>query len=435
MMKPIRRLAGLALLAALALALTLTATSPLSAQDDAAQTFVVSIDAVADFAYKDSGSFTTALGAAAPGPAMPGQAFEISFNGAPGDRLTFATMLGESNDYFFAPDELGIPLHRPDGAAMAGDVTAYVKLWDAGTEADEPLGVGPNQAPRQPAPNPGPADPTRTVRRVLMDGVPAVSEMVHATLRAAGTNRFTLRIENVSGDSSLPTPLSPGVVVVHADPGPLFTNGMADRGMGLERIAEDGMADALAAAVAADTGINTALSPLAWAVTGESHVIFSAGARASAGLEMLAEDGMPDTLAASLAAFQSGAVSVGRGAAAPGPIMPPAGNFSFEITASPGEMLSLATMFGESNDWFYTLADQPLFDAAGRPIQGDFTHMVQLYDAGTEANEPPGFGPNQAPRQPALNTGPAEGSVVRLVTDPRFTDPAAVLHLTITPAG
>jgi hypothetical protein len=205
--------------------------------------------------------------------------------------------------------------------------------------------------------------------------------------------------------------------------------------MGLEAIAEDGDAAPLAASLEAMTGINTGLSPLAWAVTAEANAIFASGAAASLGLQMLAEDGMPDELAASLAALPGGAVSIGRGASMPGPIEPPTGNFSFEITASPGDQLSLVTMFGESNDWFYALADQPLFDSSGRPIVGDFTHMVHLYDAGTEVDEPPGFGPNQAPRQPAPNTGPAEGGVVRMVTDPRFTDPADVLHLTITPIG
>jgi hypothetical protein len=203
------------------LVLLVILTGNAAAQEErAGQRFVVSIDAIANFAYKDSGSFTTAVGAAAPGPAMPGQAFEFTFSAVPGDRLSFATMLAESNDYFFAPNELGIPLYGANGAAMSGDVTSYVKLWDAGTEADQPLGMGPDQAPRQPAPNTGAADPLRMVRRVLTDRLPAENQLIRVTLQALVSNRFQLRIENISGSSTFRTPISPGVWVVHTDPAP-----------------------------------------------------------------------------------------------------------------------------------------------------------------------------------------------------------------------
>jgi hypothetical protein len=54
-----------------------------------------------------------------------------------------------------------------------------------------------------------------------------------------------------------------------------------------------------------------------------------------------------------------------------------------------------------------------LFDANGKPIRGDVTSQILLWDAGTEVNEEPGLGPNQAALQPAPNTGPAEHGVVR----------------------
>ena len=54
--------------------------------------------------------------------------------------------------------------------------------------------------------------------------------------------------------------------------------------------------------------------------------------------------------------------------------------------------------------------------------------------AGTEVNEEPGFGPNQAPRQSAPNTGASEKRAVGKVKDgfkyPRVSD---VLKVTITP--
>jgi hypothetical protein len=62
-------------------------------------------------------------------------------------------------------------------------------------------------------------------------------------------------------------------------------------------------------------------------------------------------------------------------------------------------------------------ADDPGRRARHRePVEGNLTHVVQLYDAGTEVDQPIGFGSNQAPRQAGPNTGLAEGGVVHMVT-------------------
>jgi hypothetical protein len=76
-----------------------------------------------------------------------------------------------------------------------------------------------------------------------------------------------------------------------------------------------------------------------------------------------------------------------------------------------------------------------LFDQQNKPIQGDITHTLVLWDAGTEVNQEPGAGSDQAPRQKAPNTGAAENGVVRPVRD-QFTYPNTldVLRVTITPA-
>jgi hypothetical protein len=78
-----------------------------------------------------------------------------------------------------------------------------------------------------------------------------------------------------------------------------------------------------------------------------------------------------------------------------------------------------------------------LFDASGKPIAGDITSQILLWDAGTEVNEEPGLGPNQAPLQPAPNTGPAEHGVVRPISEVKdgfdYPSVAEVLRVTITP--
>ena len=81
----------------------------------------------------------------------------------------FATMLMQSNDLFVSPAGSGIPLFDADDKPIVGQfVTNRLKMWDAGTEANEVPGEGAYQAPRQSNTNTGPKDEDRTVRRGLM---------------------------------------------------------------------------------------------------------------------------------------------------------------------------------------------------------------------------------------------------------------------------
>ena len=111
------------------------------------------------------GVYNTPMGATAPGPIRPGDAYEFSFEATPGMRLHMTMMQGQSNDWFYAPDENGIGLFQKGGHPMSGDITSQFILWNAGTEVDEELGIGPNQGPRQKAPNTGP-DENGVVTRV-----------------------------------------------------------------------------------------------------------------------------------------------------------------------------------------------------------------------------------------------------------------------------
>jgi hypothetical protein len=183
-------------------------------------------------------------------------------------------------------------------------------------------------------------------------------------------------------------------------------------------------------------------APVLWAVhTGSANPIFVAGQPdAGKGLETLAETGNPAPLAKSLTGA-TGVVAVGAddrpvGSDAGGPI-PPGKGYEFEVTAAPGQTLSLAWMFGQSNDLFYS-NDRPiaLFDAAGKPVTGDMTRQLALWDAGTELNEEPGLGPNQGPRQKTPDAGTAEHQGIGHVHDKfRYPQTTDVLRLTITPSA
>ena len=183
-------------------------------------------------------------------------------------------------------------------------------------------------------------------------------------------------------------------------------------------------------------------APVLWVIgRGSDNPIFTGGAPdRGEGLEALAETGNPSALAKSLSG-KSGIVSVGAdakpvGAEAEGPI-PPGQQYQFEIVARPGEKLSFAWMFGQSNDLFYS-NDRPiaLFDGNGKPQSGDMTAQLSLWDAGTEVNEEPGLGPNQGPRQPTPDAGVTEKQGIAHVHD-RYSYPrtAEVLRVSVTPAS
>jgi hypothetical protein len=88
-------------------------------------------------------------------PLVPGAFFDFVIEARPGDRMSFASMFGQSNDLFIATGPEGVALFDSDGTPRDGDISAELSLWDLGTEVNEYLGAGPNQAPRQAAPNTG----------------------------------------------------------------------------------------------------------------------------------------------------------------------------------------------------------------------------------------------------------------------------------------
>jgi len=97
----------------------------------------------------------------------------------------------------------------------------------------------------------------------------------------------------------------------------------------------------------------------------------------------------------------------------------PGASESFSFDAGQGHYLSLATMLVQSNDLFYApnMNGIPLYDNNGTALTGNVTGLIDLWDAGTEMNEAPGTGANQAPRQTGPDTGAAENGIVLLIED------------------
>lgn len=84
--------------------------------------------------------------------------------------------------------------------------------------------------------------------------------------------------------------------------------------------------------------------------------------------------------------------------------------------AGKGSYLSFATMYVQSNDLFYGFSEQGLrlYTDEGA-VTGDVTNEVDLWDSGTEVNEAPGVGENQAPRQSGPDIGAEENGTVQLI--------------------
>ncbi len=432
--------------------LALLALSLFSCDDDDTQvnppeattaSFTVTIENVTiPVDFFASNVFNTPEGTASPGVAVGGEAYVFTFNARPGQRLSFATMYVQTNDLFFAFDDEGIALYDNNNDPISGDLTSQVQIWDAGTEVNQEPGVGDAQAPRQGGPDVG-TEESEAVRLIadVNDGFtyPAANELINVSISNDGGTEFTVRLENVSGDNDTPmSPLSPGVWVVHESGTPLFTEGEVDAEEGLEAIAEDGDATTLGAFLADNSGLVSPLSPGAYVVHSDAVTFFTEGqADAGLGIEGIAEDGDPSNLVASLDGVDgvSGVVAFNTpvGAASPGPIGP-GGSYEFTFTASEGEFLSLATMFIQSNDLFYAFEPEgiALFNN-GVPINGDVTNQLALWDAGTEVNEFPGVGANQAPRQSGPDTGEVEDGTIEEITNFALYPPTnEVIRITVT---
>jgi hypothetical protein len=183
-----------------------------------------------------------------------------------------------------------------------------------------------------------------------------------------------------------------------------------------------------------------ALSPGLWVLNDKRFDLFTEGKPASKGLESQAEDGDPSGLAGSLMmnhhlSSLHGVFNTPTGTMGPGPIRP-GDSYEFSFTAKRGMKLSLTLMNGQSNDEFYAPDEKgiALFDSKGMPVSGDITNKLILWDAGTEVNEELGIGPNQGPRQKAINTGADQhGVVTRAKGEAIYTRNAKLFRVTITP--
>ena len=365
-----------------------------TAGNSGANGFTVTIENVSsDQRFFQQGTFGVTDGVA-----VPAGSYQFSFHAGPiiaGElptKLSLVAKVTGTADQFIATPENGIALYDQAGQPVTGDLTAQMGVYDASTKDETGADIE----------TPGPVQAVGDAT-----GIATVSITNDGTL-------FTVTITDGPNEGGI----SPGVFGVHTVNTPIFGLSRSAGSDGLEELAEEGDPTALSTTLAVNEGFVVPLSAGVFAIhpPGVTPILVPEQADFGQGLEALAEDGDNSTLAASLATNQevdSSGTFAGVG---------PGESVSFVIeNAAPGDVLSLATMMVQSNDIVYATSEVgiPLFinNEAGRPVNGNVTPQLFAYDAGTEANEYPGAGPNQPLRQAAANTGPADSNnLVRRVT-------------------
>lgn len=323
---------------------------------------------------------------------LPGQSVSIKFNAAKGQRLMFATMYGYSNDLFFAPENPGMELFTSDGTPITGDRSDVIKLWDNGTRI--------NQQPGSNVNHPGTADDgvIRMIETTDAQGnvYLAASQLMKLNLTFNKSHsEFTLTITNNTGGTVNETPFSPGTWVVSnvldgdvINEKPIFSPNQKS-GSQLTTLAETGNNEPLYDMVENMTGIITGLSPVLVVVyTGDVNPIYELNKKdAGLGLQALAQTGNVTQLRESLNKMGNVRHTYVAGSS---PIAP-GQKVETQFEAQRGDKIAFATMFGYSNDWFYS--NSSAIDAL---FKGDITNKVILLDNGTAVNQYPGAGNLQA---------------------------------------
>jgi hypothetical protein len=210
-------------------------------------TFAIMSPAHANLHLVSKGLFQTPDGANAEGPAFPGHSFTFEVEVPNGSGLILGSMFGESNDWFLS-HKLAWKGHCTTGAILSAesttDITKDFAIYDSGTEADQPIGLGSFQAPRQAYPGEGPKDPNPNVRAVTDPKYQDISQYLSITATKLSTqNAHTAEavdhyLIHIDVKANSPTGFSPGYYAIlqpntcadHIVLGkPARANGLADQ--------------------------------------------------------------------------------------------------------------------------------------------------------------------------------------------------------------
>ena len=392
----------------------------LSASSDGLNGFTVTIENISsDPRFFQHGVFNIPIGSSDSNSIQPatgsseGGVYEFSFYAGPvitssdSAKLSFALKLEDSFDLFLATDQNGLKLYN-NNIPISGDITDQLMLWDANvkdnTSGEDLMGLNP-------------------VKVYNGTKYPSAIDLVKVTVSNVN-ELFTVRIQNVSGASSSPSSISPGVYGVHTVTTPFFATNRSVGEDGLRELALEGDPSVLEATMARNDGVFVPISPGVFAVHGVDvrPALKTGEVDRGQGLESLGEDGnvqqLSTTFSQNSELKKSGIFEIPDGANI-------AGNlgfgqrYSFTLdNVAPGDYLTIVVKMVQSNDIIYSTPEAgiPLFLDNGRPFNGNASRLMVGYDIGTEKNEYPGAGLNQPIRQLAPDTGgPDDDNTIRRV--------------------
>lgn len=294
----------------------------------------------------------------------PGQTVSFEIIAVPGEELSIASKLAQSNDVFVSNDQPVALFDSSDEPLPLINASASLRLWDAGTEANQSPLQGPDQPPRQSGPDTGAEEGSLRIFSDSTRAMPRVSQFLDFAVVQSGGS-FDIEVLNIT-DSPIE---------------------------GISNI---------------PTGF--------WALTNEQHRFFESGATATSSLEDFAEDGNEASTIATL----TGDPDVG----ATGSVNPVSGTTQFTVTPTPEfGYFNLAFFVSAGNDMFIA-AESPIALTSGgslipaETVRQSLLSQLQVWDAGTEANQSLGLGGNQALRQTFPGQGPTDPiSFVRAYLD------------------
>lgn len=322
--------------------------------------------------------FDTPVGGMRPENIGPPKRYEFLIAAKPSfPFLSLSSMVGFTNDVNLMLDtngRSGFSLFREDGTPKTDEdlrqVVMHWDVWDQGTEINEVNGIGPHQPDAPSGLNVGPSDVgvVRVYEDVERPIDPANSafavELENVKDAPEGTVRLTI-VNNSNAPGLTPTALGPVVVFAHDPSFSMFELGTADKGQGLETLAEDGDPSSLIASLSKHPGYG-------------SHA-------------------------------RSGDTQIGPGQRV---------SIEIRLTSDHPE-ISCATMYVESNDTFLTFVSPHgqsglrLHGQSDEYLARSLATSVQLVESGTEWNEAIGKGKNQGARQRNPGQGEPDKGVVR----------------------
>jgi hypothetical protein len=304
---------------------------------------------------------------------LPGDSITVRITARDGDMLSAATMLIQTNDGFTGLDSVALT----DGDK---ETVAY----DAGTEDNTEAATdvpGPPFGGKSDAPDTNPHQPIS-----MHPGIAGKANVTPDFNWSGPVAKFSIRTVDTSVVPS--TPLY-DVTVTNI------------------------------------TNSKQGLSPLVLATHPASAHAWQMGQQASKGLEMVAEDGMPDMLASELKGIATDVQTTHAH-------LLPGDSITVRIAAKPGDMLSAATMLIQTNDGFTGLDSVPVTEGSQDTV---------AYDAGTEDNTeaatdvpgPPFGGKSDAPdTNPHQPISMHQGITGKANVTPDFNWSGPVAKFTIT---